>query len=277
MASLGLAVARERRWLAEEGLAVEERYFGDEEIRVALAAGALEVGLVSPVAQIRARTTGADLRAIAAGAAELRGASTRVLFVRPDAGIRAARELEGRVIAVRTLQGADHLAVQSWLQAQGADLLRVAFVELPLPQHPWALVEERVDAILAHEPYTAMAASAGAQRLADPYAVLSPSLPVAYYVAHGGWLGRQAETARRFARALHRANTALDADPVEARAAAGRYLGLTPELASRVSVPRLGTRLDPAGLQWWLDTEQRFLRPLEPSLSLDGFLFDTVR
>src|SRR5688572_23619892 len=209
-AFLGMYVAREWGWLEEEGINLDlVAMAGGAEILPAMIGGSLDAGITNTFSHVLARDQGFDVRAIAAGGAERAGEPTHAILVRNDSPIQSARDLEGRTMATNTLNNIDHLMQQVWLQNNGVDPRRVNIVEIPFPQHPAALAQARVDAIGPTEPFVSVAASQGARVLAYHYTDTNPSTLIAYYAATGDWLSRTGDTARRFARAIHRANTAL--------------------------------------------------------------------
>jgi NitT/TauT family transport system substrate-binding protein len=279
LADPGVFVAQERGWLAEAGLALEVRHLGWGEIMDSLAAGGLDLGLISPTAHLSARALGHDLRVVAAGPAEPPAAPTRRLATPAGSPLDKAGDLVGRRVGVPALGGADHLMLQAWLGRHGIDAASVQFVELPPALLVAGLFDGGLDAALLPEPYLSAAVERGARALESPYADLAGPTPLAYFVADAGWLAGHAHVARRFAVALHRAHAALQADPAAYRAATVRHLGRDPAFADRVALPALETRVTPAQLQAWADAfpaqPAGRLSPL--ALVAPDVLFDSVR
>jgi NitT/TauT family transport system substrate-binding protein len=152
----------------------------------------------------------------------------------------------------------------------------VNIVEVPFPQHPAALAQGRVDAIGPTEPFVSVAANQGARVLAYHYTDTNPVTLIAYYAATGDWLSRNAETARRFARAVHRANGYLQENPQEKRAAAARHLNISSDILGRLGIEELQTTIDPALIQWWIDAGRRF-NLVNAQHNPQDYLFETVR
>lgn len=276
-AFLGMYLARDNGWLQEEGIALElQAMAGGAEILPAMIGGSLDVGITNTFSHVLARNQGFDVKAIAAGGSEIRGAPTHAILVRADSPIQSARDLEGRTMATNTLNNIDHLMQQIWLQNSGADPRRVNIVEVPFPQHPAALAQNRVDAIGPTEPFVAVAQNDGARVLAYHYTDTNPITLIAYFAATGDWLNRNADVARRFARAVHRANQYLEANPDQKRTVAVSAINLNPDLVGRVNFEQLDTRIDPAGIQWWIDAGRRF-NLVDQQLTPTDFLFETVR
>jgi NitT/TauT family transport system substrate-binding protein len=256
---LGLYLANEQGWLAEEGIALDlQTMAGGAEIVPAMIGGSLDMGITNVFSHVVARDQGFDVRAVAAGASEIRGSPSHAILVRADSPIQTAQDLVGRTLATNTLNNIDYVMQMTWLANNGVDPRQVNIVEVPFPQHPAALAQSRVDAIGPAEPFVTLAIGQGARVLAYHYTDTNPVTLIAYYAATGDWLGRNADVARRFARAIHRANTFLAANPDDTRAAAVRLLNLPEDLATRANFDRFETTIDPAGIQWWIDAGRRF-------------------
>jgi NitT/TauT family transport system substrate-binding protein len=274
---LGLYLANEQGWLAEEGIALDlQTMSGGAEVVPAMIGGSLDMGITNAFSHVVARDQGFDVKAVAAGASEVRGSPTHAILVRADSPLQTAQDLVGRTLATNTLNNIDHVMQMTWLQNNGVDPRQVNIVEVPFPQHPAALAQGRVDAIGPTEPFVTAAIGQGARVLAHHYTDTNPVTLIAYYAATGDWLSRNADVARRFARAIHRANTFLAANPDDTRVAAVRLLNLPSDLATRANFDRFETSIDLAGLQWWIDAGRR-LAIINNQLNPQDFLYETVR
>jgi NitT/TauT family transport system substrate-binding protein len=276
-ANLDLFLARERGLFAEEGLSADlTAMAGGAEILPALIGGSLDVGTLNVVTHVLAEDQGFRARAVAAPITQGRGEPLHAILVRADSPIQSARDLEGRTMATNTLNNIDHIMQQVWVRQRGGDPRRVNFVEIPFPQMPAALAQSRVDAIGPTEPFATVAAGQGARVLAYHYKDVNEVTLLAYYGATEDWLSRNADLARRFHRVSQRANTYLSSNPEEQRAAAVRLLNMNPDLASRVGFPEVPARLDPALIQWWIETV-RGLGLISSSPNPQEMIYETLR
>src|SRR5215208_3881506 len=258
-ANLDLFYAREQGYFTEAGISADlTPMAGGAEILPALIGGSLDVGTVNSVTHILAADQGFRAKAVASPTVQGRGPPVHAILVRADSPIQSAPELEGRTMATNTLNNIDHVMQQVWIRQRGGDPRRVNFIEVPFPQMAAALAQSRVDAIGPTEPFVTVAQGQGARVLAYHYKDVNDVTLLAYYGATDDWLGRNAELARRFQQVAQRANDSLSANPDEQRAAAVRLLNMNADLASRVGFPDILTRLDPALLQWWVDTLRSF-------------------
>ncbi len=269
--------AQEQGWFQEEGLAIDLQLMaGGAEILPALIGGSLDIGITNVFSHVLARDQGFDVKAIAGPSVQRRSAPLHAILVRADSPIRSARDIEGRTMATNTLNNIDHLMQQVWLQQNGVDPRRVNFVEIPFPQQPAALAAGRVDVIAPAEPFSTVAQTQGARVIAHHYAEVNETTALAYYAAMADWLARNGDTARRFARAIARADEFLVANPEERRAAAQRNLNLPPEVVARQNFEEWLPRAYLPGIQWWIDVGRRF-GLVHNDLKPDDFVWDTIR
>jgi NitT/TauT family transport system substrate-binding protein len=275
--NLDVVVAREQGWFTEQGINIElTPMTGGAEILPALIGGSLDVGTLNVVTHIFAHDQGFRAKAVAGVLGSRRGDPLHGILVRADSPIQNARDLEGRTLATNTLNNIDHIMQMAWVQRQGGDPRRVNFVEIPFPQHPAALAQGRVDAIGPTEPFATIALQQGARLLAYHYGEVNEVTLIAYYGATDDWLARNGDVARRFHRATQRADDFLFGNREELRAAAVRHLNMAPELAARVGYGENYPRVDPALLQWWIDTVRGF-GLINNQHDPQDFVFETVR
>jgi NitT/TauT family transport system substrate-binding protein len=276
-AQLDVLVARDRGWFTEEGLNVDlTAMAGGAEILPALIGGSLDVGTLNVVTHILSQDQGFHSKAVAGVFVQRRGDPVHGILVRADSPIQSARDLEGKTMATNTLNNIDHIMQQVWVRQKGGDPTRVSFVEVPFPQQPAALAQGRVDAIGPSEPFVTIAQSQGARLLANHYTDVNETTLLAYYGATDDWLARNADLAQRFYRATQRTNDFLFSDKQNIQAAAVQYLSMAPDLAARVGYGENQPRLDPAGIQWWIDTVRSF-GLINSQLNPQDFIYETVR
>ena len=75
-----------------------------------------------------------------------------------DSPIKSAKDLEGKTVAVNTLNNIVHLDGDGLGRQERRHSSKIKFVEIPFPQMEAALVAGKVDAISVHEPFAAAAA-----------------------------------------------------------------------------------------------------------------------
>ena len=257
-ANLDLFYAREQGYFTEAGISAElTPMAGGAEILPALIGGSLDVGTINSVTHILAADQGFHAKAVASPTVQGRARPSTASWCAPTRRSRAPPTSRGAHGDQHPEQHRPHHAAGLGPPARGRPAAR-NFVEVPFPQMAAALAQSRVDAIGPTEPFVTVAQGQGARLLAYHYKDVNDVTLLAYYGATDDWLGRNADLARRFQQVAQRANDSLYANPDEQRAATVRLLNMNPDLASRVAFPDILTRLDPALLQWWVDTLRSF-------------------
>jgi NitT/TauT family transport system substrate-binding protein len=126
-------------------------------IAAAVASDAIDIGYADIGALAKAHTRGIDFSIIAPAAMWDSSSPVNVLMVAKDSPIRGAKDLNGKTIAVPGLGTGAALAVNAWLDANGADTNSVKFLELPYAAMPAALEAGRIDAAHVAEPFVSVA------------------------------------------------------------------------------------------------------------------------
>lgn len=145
-------------FFAKAGLAVQiQPGENGAAIAAAVASNAIDIGYADIGALSKAHSRGIDFSIIAPAAMWDSSAPVNVLMVAKNSPIRGAKDLNGKTIAVPGLGTGAALAVNAWLDANGADSASVKFIELPYAAMPAALEAGRIDAAHVAEPFVSVA------------------------------------------------------------------------------------------------------------------------
>ncbi len=211
-----LFVAMEKGFFKAEGLEIETLPLaGGAPIINGVVSGDLQFGWTNVISLYQARTEGFDFKLVAGGATNVKAKNeSHAIQVAKASPIKTAKDLEGKTVAVNTLNNIVHLMAMAWIDKNGGSSTKVKFVEVPFPQMEATLSAGKVDAISVHEPFaTAALEKGGARVLAQPWGEVLPKFLIASWFASEKWLAKNKETGQAFVRAIGRGIDAIQADP----------------------------------------------------------------
>ena len=215
-----------------------------------------------------ARGNGFDLM-FAVPTARVRRAApdNSALVVRQSSDIRRAADLAGKKVSVGLINSINHVHFVEWLRKNGVDARSVELQEIPFPQMADALLQNRLDAVWAVEPFlTIMLKSGNARVLAYPYLENLPGMDLTAFFAKETWLKANADAASRFRRTYLRAVRHLVDAPADERSAwIAKFTGVKPELVAAMNLPDFATEFNVPSLKANLDLAvgQRLVKPFD--------------
>jgi NitT/TauT family transport system substrate-binding protein len=254
-------VAMERGFFKAAGLELETLPMaGGAVIVQGVTSGDLQIGWTNVISLYQAHVAGFDFKLIAGGATNVKGShDTHALLVAKGSPVNSAKQLEGKTVAVNTLNNIVHIMAMAWLDKNGASSAKVKFVEVPFPQMEPALVAGKVDAASVHEPFASAAVGKDVARLlAHPWSDVLARFLIASWFASDKWLQKNKQTAHAFINALNRGVDAISADPKGSREAIAKWTGLPPELAAKVTLPVYDKAVSEKDLQATIDLTQKY-------------------
>jgi NitT/TauT family transport system substrate-binding protein len=156
-----------------------------------------------------------------------------------------------------------------WLRRHGVDRKTVQFLEIPFPQMPDALLQNRLDAVWGVEPFLTIMLKSGKVRvLGYPYIDILPGMDIPAFFAKETWLKAHEDVARRFRRAFLRANQFLiDAPKAERDAWVSKFTKVKPEIVAEMNLPVFSVAFDQASLRANLELAggQGLVKPFDVS------------
>jgi NitT/TauT family transport system substrate-binding protein len=252
-----LIVARDKGWFAEEGLNVTWTPVPQGAIAVeAVFGGSAEFGGGSVFEPMVARGNGLDMVFVVPNT-RIRPSppDNSALLVRTKDPIQKPADLAGKKISAGLVNSINYIHMVEWLQKRNVDPKSIQFLEIPFPQQSDALFQNRLDAVWAVEPFmTFMLKSGNARILAMPYQDNMPGMDITALIAKESWLKQNADTARRFKRAMERATAHLAKASKEERDGwVSKYTGVKPEVVAQMTLPDFITEFNPGSLKANLD------------------------
>ena len=228
-------------------------------IAAAVAANAIDVGYADLGSLAKAHSRGIDFAIVAPAAMWVSSAPVNALMVAKDAPIHSARDLNGKTVAVPGLgTGADY-TVRDWLEANGADLGTVKFIELSYAAMPAALAAGRIDAAHVAEPFIAVAKQNG-RVLASADDVLGKAYLRTVWFANGAWAKAHPDLIARFGAVMREtARWANDKRNYPKSAAIlVKYAQIDPSVVGAMTRVVYGESLDPRLLQPEIDSNAKY-------------------
>jgi NitT/TauT family transport system substrate-binding protein len=240
---------------ARAGLDVTSQLFANGAAAAAALVGhSLDFACGNVVTVAQARDHGVPVTLVAPSIISRTPANTG-LTVAIDSPIRSAKDLEGKAVAVLSIQGILALSVKVWLDKNGADSQRVQLVEVTPPAMLAALQHGTVAAALMVDPFLT-GAGAQVRLLSNPVDAIGPRIISTGWFSTTDWIAQNQPAAKAYADVM--AETARWANDVGNRAQATaivtKYLGRPVDLGKTF----YAATFDSAPIQPILDDAYRY-------------------
>jgi NitT/TauT family transport system substrate-binding protein len=149
-----LYYAVERGFFKQYGLDVSISTFSNGgQVGQALVGGALDIGMLNSGALSSAYVHGLPLLLIQCGGIYSTASPIAHLVVGPNTGIRAAKDLAGKTIAVSTVRDMVQASTMAWIDEHGGNSKAVNFAEIPNVTMAEAIEQNRIHGAVIVEPF----------------------------------------------------------------------------------------------------------------------------
>jgi NitT/TauT family transport system substrate-binding protein len=191
-----------------------------------------------------------------------------------DSDIQAPADLEGKTIAINTLNNISQLTVTAALDSEGVDTSTINFVEVPLPDMVGQLEAGQIDAAGLVEPFVTTGRNAGQRMLIHDRVATEPEMTIATYFTSTSYLEENPDIVEAFVRAMNRSLEYATENPDEARQAIADYTEIPPDVLAEVVLPLWQTDLNQASIE---NTAQLMVDQgsAESEPDVDGLIADT--
>ena len=257
-------VGRDQGFFEECGIDLTlETAQGGAAIVPGVVSGDYQFGFSNIVSLLLATGKGLPLQIVANGVASTgeEGADFGAIVAAPDAGIQGPADLEGKRVAVNTLNNIQTQTVRATVRAAGGDPDAVEFVELPFPEMPAALDQGNVDAIAVVEPFLTAATSDGAVQVASNYVATADDLTVAAYFTSDQYASQHPEVVECFGSAMAESLAYAQENPDAALQALTGYTEIDPAIVGQLQLPA-----------WPAEVNEESVRTLAELAVEDGLL-----
>ena len=151
--------------------------------------------------------------------------------------IETITDLEGKTVAVNTLNNVSQIVVNTALEKAGGDPSKVKYVEVPFPDMNAALESDRVDAAFQVEPGYSGGLAAGSRNISNAYEEMAPNYTVATYFTSKQYIAENRDVVDRFARAMQKSLEYAAGHDDEVRAIVGTYTEIPQEVLDKMNLP----------------------------------------
>lgn len=236
-------------------LGIDKGFYEDEQLTVkpqvtaggaavvpSVVSGDFQFGFSNVVSPIVARGRGLPIQIVAAGS-EAGDDDSKILVAR-DSPIRRPEDLEGKRIAVNTLNNIGTVTISHALARAGVDVSTLKFAEIDFPDMPAALDARRVDAIWEKEPFITRVEREGARAIINPYTATARRLAIGVYFSSTRYVEDNADVVDRFVRATRKALDYAESHPAEVRRTVTRYTRTPAAVARAMDLPHWSSALN---------------------------------
>lgn len=245
---------------AKAGLNVElDQLANGAAISAAVAGSSLQIGFSSLQGLISGYVRGVAFQLIAPGGMYATDDPYALTFVRKDAPLQTARDLNGKVLGSPALKDLDWIANASWMEQNGGDFKSTKAVELPNPSLLPALLDGRIDGYTVGQPWATVALDSGKVKvIGKGFDAIAPHFLMTGWFATKDYIDKNRDTLERFLRVLREATAYTNAHKAEVVPLLADWTKLDPALVARTMKGAEGEYLDPATIQPMIDVSVKY-------------------
>jgi NitT/TauT family transport system substrate-binding protein len=265
----------EKGFFREEKLNIEHQFAeGGAAIVPAVVSGDLQIGFSNVPSLVIAGSKGLPVRILAHGASAGTNAKDApdAVMVGKDSDIRTPRDLEGKTIAVNTLNNVSHLVTNNALERSGVDHRKVEYTEVPFPEVPATLEAGRVDAAFVMEPFVSAVEQAGGRTILTPMEQTERNHTIATWFASERFIEEQPAVVERFVRAVKRSNDYARRHPDEVRRVVPTYTKTPAKVARAINLTQWQSELDRSSIELTARLSERY-GFVDKAPELDGLIW----
>lgn len=247
--------AQDMGFFKKAGLNVDLQTFANgAAVTTAVAGGAADVGISNPVGLAGAIAHGAPLVLIAGGGMYSSKAPTTVLCVAKDSPIKAAKDFEGKTIAVSGLKDLTELGAVAWLSQHGADTSKIQFIEVPFAEMGPALARGTIAGAVISEPSLTSAKTKGLTRVFAPvFTAIAPQFLIGAWFATKSFAAAHPDLIKKFQSAIYDSGRWANGNHDASAAILAKYSKIDAETARTMTRATYATSLTPEILQPEID------------------------
>jgi len=180
------------------------------------------------------------------------------VVARKGSGIKEPKDLEGKTVAVNTLNNVGPLTINNAMEKAGADYTKIKYIEIPFPDMNAALEAKRVDAAFEVEPAYSGGVAGGGTPVLHSYEEMAPNMTVATYFAAKDYIAKNGDVIDRFKRAIEKSLEFSAQNPDAVRKAVGSYTEIPAEVIAKIHLPVWKADLNEQTIQQVADLAKKY-------------------
>lgn len=202
----------------------------------AVSAGSLDVGVGNPLSVILANNQGLEMDIVTGYTNSMaEGEDITGVVATSDSGIASWADLEGKQVAVNTLNGQGDLTIMEAVAQDGGDPENVDFVEFAFSDMPGQLSQGNIDAAWVPEPFlTQLANGEGTELVGYNYQDTIPGLSTMITFSSQSFAEENPELMEKYRAAMAEALEFSEANPERVREVLVNFLDMPEEVAQNL-------------------------------------------
>ena len=241
----------------------------------ALVSGDVQVGGSNVVSLLLASQKNLPIQAIAGGtSAQAAGEKDfGALLAAKGKGITTPQDLEGKTVAVNTLNNISEVVVKAALEKKGVDPNSLKLSELPFPEMAPALAKGSVDAAFSIEPFVTQSVQKGDEVLGYSYVDTESDMQVGAYAVTKQFAEQNPDAVKGFKAAVAETASYVGSHEDEFRAFLSKTAKMPPAVANKMVLPKWTGEVDAESLANTAKLMQRYgvvKEPVDPDKLLEG-------
>ena len=234
-------------FFSDEGLDVKlETASGGAAIVPAVTSGQYQFGFSNSTSLILATSSGLKLKAVTEGVSTtgVDGKDFGGVIVPAGSAIKSAKDLEGKTVAVNTLNNINTTTINKAVRDAGGDPSKVKYTELGFPDIVAAVKKGDVDAGQVVEPFLTQAEGQGMTDILSNYVATDPDLTISMYFTSQQYAEQHADVVTKFTTAMNKSLEYADGHADEVRTILATYTDIDASTLQKIVLPKWPTAID---------------------------------
>lgn len=216
----------------------------------AVAGGTYAIGKSAVTALINAHVRGVGFVIVAPSSIYEASNPNTGLLVKADSPIRTGADLNGKTVAVGSINDLYAIGTRLWVDSHGGDSSTIKLVEMPLGAIADALAAGRIDAGALDTPALTEAQESGKARLLTHMqdALASRFLITAWFTTKD-FLAKNRTAMRNFSQVMRESAAYVNKNPADTVDLIAKFTQADPALIAKMPRVTMGTSMDPRMIQ----------------------------